>query len=140
MKYPLWVDYGMDDYAGVTWSNTPGSRVIFLGSRVIFLGWMSNWLYAGNVPTTIWRGSSTLPRELSLVDNGGTPLLASLPVKELASVGSSFKEIGSDASLGYDKPYQLQITLNALKTSTIRLSNTSGQYVDIEVSSLQRLP
>lgn len=128
LNYPLWVDYGMDDYAGVTWSNTPDSRAIFLG-------WMSNWLYAGNVPTTIWRGSNTLPRELSLVDNGGTPLLASLPVKELASVGSSFKEIGSDASLEYDKPYQLQITLDTSKSSTISLSNTSGQHVDIEVSN-----
>src|SRR5258705_1699538 len=38
-----WLDYGPDEYAGVTWSNT--------GERKIFLGWMSNWLYANVVPT-----------------------------------------------------------------------------------------
>ncbi|CAF4628244.1 unnamed protein product, partial [Rotaria sp. Silwood2] len=30
-----WIDYGPDEYAGITWSNT--------GNRKIFLGWMSNW-------------------------------------------------------------------------------------------------
>ena len=38
-----WADFGPDEYAGVTWSNT--------GERKIFTGWMSNWLYAQQVPT-----------------------------------------------------------------------------------------
>ena len=50
-----WIDYGTDDYAGVTWSNT--------GNRKIFLGWMSNWQYATIVPTNIWRSATTIPRE-----------------------------------------------------------------------------
>jgi fructan beta-fructosidase len=55
----LWLDYGCDNYAGVTWSNSPGSRHLFLG-------WMSNWQYAQKVPTEKWRSAMTLPRELSL--------------------------------------------------------------------------
>ncbi|WP_311182251.1 glycoside hydrolase family 32 protein [Hymenobacter volaticus] len=39
-----WVDYGKDDYAGVTYGNT--------GNRRIFQGWMSNWEYANQVPTS----------------------------------------------------------------------------------------
>ena len=44
-----WMDYGPDNYAGVTWSNTPG--------RSVFMGWMSNWLYAAKLPTAPWRGA-----------------------------------------------------------------------------------
>lgn len=54
-----WLDYGRDNYAGVTFSNAPKSKKIFLG-------WMSNWHYAGKVPTDPWRSAMTLPRELSL--------------------------------------------------------------------------
>ena len=54
-----WLDYGRDNYAGVTFSNAPENRKLFLG-------WMSNWHYAGKVPTDPWRSAMTLPRELSL--------------------------------------------------------------------------
>ena len=57
----------MDNYAGVTWSNT--------GERHIMLGWMNNWQYAGDVPCTPWRSAMTLPRELSLREVGGELLL-----------------------------------------------------------------
>ena len=29
--YPLWLDYGMDNYAGVTWSNMPDNRTVLIG-------------------------------------------------------------------------------------------------------------
>jgi sucrose-6-phosphate hydrolase SacC (GH32 family) len=54
-----WLDYGRDNYAGVTFNDAPE------GKR-IFIGWMSNWEYAHNVPTHPWRSAMTLPRELSL--------------------------------------------------------------------------
>lgn len=54
-----WLDYGRDNYAGITFANAPESRRIFIG-------WMSNWEYAHSFPTQPWRGAMTLPRELSL--------------------------------------------------------------------------
>jgi sucrose-6-phosphate hydrolase SacC (GH32 family) len=54
-----WLDYGRDNYAGVTFNNA-------LEDRKIFLGWMSNWEYAHTFPTQPWRGAMTLPRELTL--------------------------------------------------------------------------
>jgi fructan beta-fructosidase len=73
-----WMDYGPDNYAGVTFSN--------LGDRKILIGWMSNWNYANTVPTEKWRSAMTVPRELSLVkqaSNSNEFLLLSTPVKEL---------------------------------------------------------
>jgi fructan beta-fructosidase len=70
-----WLDYGTDNYAGVSFYNT--------GSRTIFLGWMSNWSYAQQVPTEKWRSATTLPRILSIVETGGHLLLAANPVDEM---------------------------------------------------------
>lgn len=55
---PLWIDYGRDLYATVSYFGTPGRR--------IWLGWMSNWQYAGDEPTSTWRTAQSLPRELHL--------------------------------------------------------------------------
>lgn len=73
-----WLDYGPDNYAGVTWSNLPS-----LQDRVLFIGWMSNWLYGNVVPTEKWRSAMTIPRELSLFEVDGTLLVKSSPAKEL---------------------------------------------------------
>ena len=70
-----WIDYGPDEYAGVTWNNT--------GSRRIFLGWMSNWLYANQVPTVKWRNAMTIPRELHLTKVKNEMYVTSEPVEEL---------------------------------------------------------
>src|SRR4051812_11953788 len=78
-----WIDYGPDDYAGVTWSNT--------GDRKIFLGWMSNWQYANVVPTERWRSAMTVPRELSLQKIGDKYYIQSTPVKELNAISESPK-------------------------------------------------
>ena len=78
-----WVDRGRDNYAGVTWSNIPESD-----GRKLFIGWMSNWDYANEVPTTNWRSATTVPRELSLLIDGKEYILVSNPVKELVSLRS----------------------------------------------------
>ncbi len=77
-KHPFWIDFGRDNYAGVTWSNIPDED-----GRKLFLGWMSNWLYAEKVPTTTWRSSMTIARELKLIKEGDRYLLTSKPVEEL---------------------------------------------------------
>ncbi len=74
----FWIDYGRDNYAGVTWSNMPEKD-----GRKLFLGWMSNWEYAEKVPTNKWRSSMTIVRELKLVKNDDHYRITSQPVKEI---------------------------------------------------------
>lgn len=74
----LWVDYGPDNYAGVTWSNT--------GEQQLFLGWMSNWNYAQVVPTKSWRSAMTVPRTLSLKNTTAGYRLYAKPVKNLEAL------------------------------------------------------
>ncbi len=75
-KETLWLDYGRDNYAGVTFNNVADDRRIFLG-------WMSNWDYAAKLPSPIWRGSMTSPRELQLATINGELRMTSHPIAEL---------------------------------------------------------
>jgi fructan beta-fructosidase len=77
-KSVKWIDWGTDNYAGVTWSGIPETD-----GRRVFLGWMSNWNYATVVPTTVWRSAMTIPRELTLSYENETYCLISRPVSEL---------------------------------------------------------
>lgn len=75
----LWLDYGPDNYAGVTYNDTPDGRRMFIG-------WMNNWSYADTIPATLWRGSMTVPRELSIRHHPEQGIrLVQMPVAELAA-------------------------------------------------------
>ena len=127
-EYPLWLDYGMDCYAGVTWSNA--------GDRHIMIGWMNNWSYAGDVPCSPWRSAFTLPRELKLVEYDGQPLLAQTVVSEIDKVAGQWQTAGS--SFDMKDAYQLRIKLNLDKNSTITLSNANGEKYVMEVNATRR--
>ncbi len=68
-----WIDYGTDNYAGVTYNNTPNDERVFIG-------WMSNWNYARDTPTKTWRSAMTLPRELSLHKEQDVYFLKNYPI------------------------------------------------------------
>lgn len=105
-----WMDYGKDNYAGVTWSNAPDNRRILVG-------WMNNWQYAGEKPTQIWSGGVTFPRDLGLVNVGGKYLLTSKPVKEVEKLYGESK---------------LMKNTEITKTKTI-FSKTSFAKVPVEI-------
>ena len=92
-EHTFWVDYGRDDYAGVTFSNIENKD----GGK-LFMGWMSNWLYANEVPTEKWRSAMTIARTLELTKGENTFRLVSNPVPELNEF-SSKKLKNSDIQL-----------------------------------------
>lgn len=83
----LWLDYGPDNYAGVTWFGAPNNRRIFIG-------WMSNWDdYATKVPTSTWRSAMTVPRELKLLSTPSGLRLGQQPVEELKVLNQNKTEV-----------------------------------------------
>ncbi len=78
---PLWADRGADFYAGVSWGDVPASD-----GRRVWLGWMSNWAYAQDVPTSPWRSAMTVPRTLTLRRTPAGLRLVQAPVRELESL------------------------------------------------------
>lgn len=132
LPYPLWLDYGRDNYAGVTWNNAPDNRRLFIG-------WMSNWDYTNQVPSINFRNAMTLPRELSIVHNGEHLIVAGKPVAETDDMKSNKKSIGN---ISVDKDhiinklsengngsYEIEMTIVPGKSSgfDFRLSNRKGE-------------
>ncbi|QHA90840.1 glycoside hydrolase family 32 protein [Bacillus sp. N1-1] len=72
-----WVDYGTDFYAAQAFSNHEGNP--------IWLAWMSNWMYASDLPTDPWKGAMSLPREVSLKEVNGETRLIQEPAGEIES-------------------------------------------------------
>ena len=74
----LWADYGKDFYATNTFNDMPKGD-----DRRIWIGWTSNWQYAKDEPTVLWRGAQSIPRTLKLQLWGDGLLMVQSPVREL---------------------------------------------------------
>jgi fructan beta-fructosidase len=125
-----WLDYGPDEYAGITYANT--------GDRKIFIGWMSNWQYADRVPTEKWRSAMTVPRDLGLEKIGEKFLVTSVPVKELNVIDDKPSTIENVPATNYDLtgktgkltgPARISFTSDKLEPFTLTLSNEAGEKV-----------
>lgn len=77
-----WLDYGRDNYAGVTFNGLP------MEQRVL-IAWMNNWQYANDVPTSPWRGQMTMPRQLSLVTTADGTRLRQVPVPAISAAATN---------------------------------------------------
>lgn len=144
-KKAIWLDYGRDNYAGVTWSNIPDSD-----GRRLFIGWMSNWDYALVVPTTAWRSAMTIARELKLKKVGDNYMLLSEPVRELDAYKQTkivqkdilFKDeftIIDNHSIDVNKSV-VEIQLSNLNQDiyTFSLSNTSGDLLTFGINNMEQ--
>ena len=133
----IWLDYGRDEYAGVSWSDVPEAD-----GRRLFMGWMSNWDYANVVPTEKWRSAMTVARKLELVNTPAGLRVASTPVKELQNIYGTTRtleaqpvtnalDVSEKASLN-TSTFDLELgvePVDAQSSFAVELSNDKGQKV-----------
>ena len=117
----FWVDFGRDNYAGVTWQNTQREN----GNK-LFIGWMSNWDYAQEVPTYQWRSAMTIAREIGLEKTAQSYRLTSVPVKEIHAA------LNTISPQGIDLIGQMELELSANTTHKVgyTLSNALGEQLE----------
>jgi len=60
-RTPSYVDFGKDFYAGIVYNNLDHPQ-----KKKVMIGWVNNWTYGNQIPTSPWRSAMSLPRELSL--------------------------------------------------------------------------
>ena len=121
---PLWFDQGCDNYAGVTWSNAPDGRCVFIG-------WMNNWSYCGAVPCYPWRSAMTLPRDLCLVDTPEGLRLSQHVSKELDGIAGQWTDVAAGATFPEGDAYHVTTEVDLSKNTTITLSNGTN---DLEIT------
>ena len=139
-EHSYWLDFGKDNYAGVTFSNWSNEA-----KGVLYLGWMSNWEYANVVPTTKWRSAMTLARELELVENQNGFRLRSKAPSEWEAYTSKVLEKESisaeNETLLVEKGSvdlsAAQVSLNLVdlnnKKYTFQLENTMGEVLSFGI-------
>jgi fructan beta-fructosidase len=145
VKPSMWVDYGTDNYAGVTFSDVPDTD-----GRILFMGWMNNWDYANQIPTGKWRSSMTIPRSLSLKSTQAGLRLFSAPVAELNNIGQPVSEkqnlivtdsatlfAGDELRNGANR-LKLDLDNSSAKVITITYSNAQDEKVTISLDTVSK--
>jgi len=128
----IWGDYGTDYYAAISWNNLPEED-----GRRVMLGWMSNWMYANDIPTDPWRSAMSLPRSIHLETIDDRIKVVQRPVEELQSLRGDIVELepmpvteGSH-SLEADgisgKAYELLVEFEPGNSSTIGMKLREGE-------------
>jgi fructan beta-fructosidase len=98
-----WTNYGKDDYCAISFNNLPKDQ------KPVLLGWMSNWQYAAQIPTTPWRGQMSLPRRLSYIsDAAGLALKQEPIVAPLRGKNYEISALSTNASAPYGSAHTLQ--------------------------------
>ena len=108
-----WMDYGKDHYATVTFDNAPDGRHIALA-------WMSNWLYANQVPTLQFRSANSIARDLDLFEYEGQTYCGVTPSREMTAARVKGKGKLTDAC---------EAVIDLKGSATITLSNSKGEQV-----------
>ncbi len=138
-KGAKWLDWGTDNYAGVTYNNTPDNERLFIG-------WMSNWNYARDTPTEVWRSAMTLPRTLSLVKIKDQYELINYPIsgvddlmEELAAMSLTIP-VGGEESIALEPGNQNEIQfMSEARDLEIAFINDQGEELILEIDSSENL-
>lgn len=115
---PRWLDFGSDNYAGVTFSNEPN------GKRIL-IGWLANWSNVKTHPATSWTTQMTIPRKLGLIKYKEEIVVTQIPLctptyeikcaaPETGEIGlQGFVRVGFNADKktvfinSYEAPYEI---------------------------------
>jgi len=126
-------DYGSDYYAAIVYNNLPA------GLQPVSIGWVNNWSYANDIPTTPWKSAVSLPRSLAVKKVGDEWILVQQPVqqvKQLRSKLSSWKNLTVKNSFlipVQSQTCELEIVFkpSSQSVSGVRLAKGKDQYVEI---------
>jgi sucrose-6-phosphate hydrolase SacC (GH32 family) len=132
---PRWLDFGKDNYAGVTFNGEPNGRRIFMG-------WMANWLDVKNHPETSWTCQMTVPRILGLTLYKDELVLTQRPIcEETYEIDEVIPQSGSIeltgfAKLGYNSDRKV-IFINEYEAPYEPLGNNIHLEVVVDKSSIE---
>lgn len=119
----FWIDYGPDFYAVRSWQDAPQNDT----SRV-WIAWMSNWLYAGDVPSEGFQGMQSLPRALALKTFPDGIRLVQTPVEKLKELRKNHFQVNKLAVEGINVLEGFMPSLNSYEIVVTFEAGASGHF------------
>jgi fructan beta-fructosidase len=135
-------DYGPDYYAAITFGQLPK------GHPPIAMGWINNWNYANEIPTTPWKGAMSLPRVLKLRRINNEWILVQQPVSKMEQLRTKrwtkdMKLPGSNEikPLFQSRQCELYATMQANKegVSAIRIAVSDTHYLEFGYDAAKKV-
>ncbi len=126
-------DYGPDYYAAIVYNNLPA------GHKPVSIGWINNWNYAQDIPTTPWKSAMSLPRELTVQKINNEWILMQRPVPAINSLrGTSFTAknmVVTGSKLLPVKGQMIEINVEMIVANGsqggVRLAVKADKYIEI---------
>lgn len=116
-----YLDFGKDFYAGIVFNNL---------SKKIMLGWVNNWTYGNQIPTSPWRGAFSIPRELSLKERAGQFELRQRPIDV-----SSLRESELKSFTDINNTIEMELQIDSAAHSGIKVTDNTGKELIVGVNN-----
>lgn len=126
-------DYGPDYYAAIAYNQLPA------GNLPTAIGWLNNWNYANDIPTTPWKSAMSIPRTLSVKKINSEWVLIQKPVAAIAGLRKNKITIDNAAVTDKktlhikSKQFEIECTIEpgATSVSGIRLAGGANNYFEL---------
>jgi fructan beta-fructosidase len=126
-------DYGPDYYAAIAYNQLPANHL------PTSIGWVNNWNYANDIPTTPWKSAMSLPRNLSVKKINNQWVLLQTPIEKLKQLRQAVftvptKKVNGNYTLPFaSNQMEMELIIEPNKNSKtgIRVAVGSNQFLEI---------
>ncbi|WP_187264419.1 glycoside hydrolase family 32 protein [Pontibacter beigongshangensis] len=138
LEHALWLDYGPDFYAARTWRDV--DQVL---NETTMLGWMGNWDYAREVPTSWGKGFESVPRNMTIRPFPEGNRIVQKPIPALQKLRQDIYQVSDRAISGTEKlpgfqpsknVYELEVVFDTRSHSTFGLNLLVGEGRKLAIS------
>ncbi len=134
-------DYGPDYYAAISWGQLPETHL------PTSIGWINNWNYANDIPTSPWKSGMSLPRTLHVKKTGAEWILIQRPVSESISLRKEIYQLPDTSVATYhplpvtSNQFEMQLDMlpGAGATGGIRIATGGDHYFEIGYDAPKQL-
>jgi fructan beta-fructosidase len=132
-------DYGPDYYAAIAYNQLPAAHL------PTTIGWINNWNYANDIPTTPWKGAFSLPRTMKVKKVNNEWVLLQQPVAGVKTLRTRPLEMKNHGVTGTftlprkSRQFEMLLTYEpSTSTSGVRLATGNNSYFEIGYDAVKQ--
>ncbi len=126
-------DYGPDYYAAIAYNQLPQAHL------PTAIGWINNWNYANDIPTTPWKGAMSIPRNLSVKKMNNEWRLIQKPVASILTLRKKIIQLADQDIAGKKilplkgKQFEMDFLMEPGRKSTagVRVAVNKNNFFEI---------